>query len=163
MTKLYDLTADYRRLQELMDEDIDQEAVRDTLEAIEGAIEVKAKNIAVLVQSMGNDADIIKAEEQRLAARRKAIENRQKWLKDYLQYNMEAVGIDKFKTPTHTIALQNNPPALNIYDEGKIPASYMTIIPERWEVDKQAVKEDLKAGAEVPGAELTRGKSLRIR
>ena len=163
MTKLYDLAADYAKVKELLEnEDIEPEIMQDTLESIEGAMEVKAKNIAILVQGLGSDASIIKAEEQRLAQRRKAIENKQKWLKDYLKSQMEYAGIDRFKTPTHTIALQNNPPALHITDEKKIPAEYQVLVPERWEIDKKAVKDALKDG-EVPGAELVVGRSLRIR
>ena len=161
--KLYDLAADFKKVSELIDnEEIDPEVLQDTLQSIEGAIEIKAVNIATLVQGLSADADIIKAEEKRLAARRKAIEGKQKWLKDYLQSQMEYAGID-IKTATHTIALQKNPPALFIEDDKAIPSQYMTLIPERWEVDNAKVKEALKAGRKVPGAELRQGKSLRIR
>ena len=164
MTKLYDLAADYAKVKDLLEsEDIEPEVMQDTLEAIEGAMEAKAKNIAILVQGLGSDAEIIKTEERRLAQRRKTIENKQKWLKDYLKNQMEYAGIDKFKTPTHTISLQKNPPALNITDAESVPAPYMILIPERWEIDKDAVKQALKDGQEVPGAELTQGRSLRIR
>ena len=164
MTKLYDLAADYAKVKELLEnEDIEPEIMQDTLESIEAAMEVKAKNIAILVQGLGSDASIIKAEEQRLAQRRKAIENKQKWLKDYLKSQMEYAGIDRFKTPTHTISLQNNPPALKITDEGAIPANFLAVIPERYEVDKAALKDALKAGEEIPGAELVQGKSIQIR
>ena len=162
--KLYDLANDFRKVSELIDnEEIDTDVLQDTLQSIEGAIEVKAVNIATLVQGLGSDVDIIKAEEKRLAARRRAIEGKQKWLKDYLQSQMEYAGIDKFKTATHTISLQKNPPALSIEDDKAIPSQYMTLIPERWEVDKAKVKAALKRGDEVPGAELKQGKSLRIR
>ena len=158
--KLYELAADYASLRDM--EDMDAEVLQDTLDSISTAMEVKALNIAILIDGLSADVNIIKAEEQRLAARRRSIESKQKWLKEYLQGQMERAGIDKFKTPTHTISLQNNPPALNIYDEGKVPAEYQVLVPERWEIDKKAVKDALKAG-QVPGAELVVGRSLRIR
>ena len=162
--KLYELAENYKQVLRLVEsEEVDTDTIKDTLESIEGAIEEKAKNIALLVQGLGSDADIIKAEEKRLAERRKAIENKQKWLKNYLQGQMEYAGIDKLKSPTHTIALQKNPPRLELSDESKIPSKFLVHIPERYEVDKKELKEALKRGEEVEGAELAQSKSLRIR
>ena len=48
-------------------------------------------------------------------------------------------------------------------DENEIPICYLTFVPARYEVDKDAVKTALKAGEEVPGAHLEQGRSLRIR
>ena len=46
--KLYEIANDYLALvQAVEDEEIPEEAISDTLEAIEGEIEVKADNIAV--------------------------------------------------------------------------------------------------------------------
>ena len=160
MAKLYELATVYAALRDL--EDIDAEVLQDTLESIESAMEVKALNIAILIDGLSADVNIIKAEEHRLANRRRMIEGKQRWLKEYLQSQMERAGIDKFKTATHSISLQNNPPALNITDESKIPPEYMILVPAKWEVDKKVVKEALKT-KEVPGAELVVGRSLRIR
>lgn len=164
MPKLYELAENYKNVWQLIeDESMDLAVIEDTLQSIEGAIEEKAVNIAKFMQSMKADAEAIKAEEKRLADRRKAIENRQKQLKEYLQQQMELAGLDKIKTATHTIAIQNNPPAVVITDETAIPPSYLTIIPEQYVPDKKRIAEAFKNGECVPGCELRQGKSLRIR
>lgn len=60
--------------------------------------------------SVPMDASIkaLKDEEQRLSGRRKALEERQKWLKDTLEANMRYTGKMKFKTPLFSFSIQKN-------------------------------------------------------
>jgi hypothetical protein len=162
--KLYQLTESYQNIWNLVDnEDTDLEAIEMALTSIETEIEAKAQNISVILKGMEYDASIIKTEEKRLSDRRRALENKITWLKGYLQEQMEAAGIDKIKTPTVTIGIQKNPPAVQITNQESIPSKYLTIIPEQYVPDKKAIKKALSNGENVPGAELTQGKSLRIR
>ena len=162
--KLYDLAEAYQNVWGLLEnEDTDLTLVEQALQTVEGAIETKAGNIAIFIRSLDADAEAIKAEEKRLADRRRAIENKRDGIKQYLQMQMEAMGIDKVKTSTHTLSIQNNPPALQILDPEVIPQKFLTLIPEHFEVRKKDVADALKAGENVPGAELVRGRSLRIR
>lgn len=162
--KLYDLSEAYINIQNLLDtEGADQESLNMALAEIGTEIESKAQNIAYIIRGMESDTVAIKEEEKRLADRRKAIENRIKWLKDNIKEHMQLTNIDKIKTATVTIALQNNPPAVNITDQEQIPAKYLTVIPEQYVADKKAIASAIKAGEGVPGAELTQGQSLRIR
>lgn len=160
---LYELSQGYANLLGLIEEAEDPTLIHTLLQATEGQIQEKAANIVKFIKSMDADIDIIKAEEKRLTERRKAIENRRNSIKEYIQQQMELMGMDKIKTPTMTIALQNNPPSVNVLDEKLIPASYLTIIPETYVINKSAIREAIKNGEEVPGAELTQGKSLRVR
>lgn len=162
--KLYNLTENYNNLWGLVDNDeIDLAIVEEAIQKVESSIEEKAQNIAVFIKSLDADADTIKAEEKRLADRRRAIENRRDGIKQYLQQQMELAGLDKVKGSTHTISLQNNPPSVQITDVDKIPGKFLTLIPEQYVPNKKELAEALKAGEDVEGAELTRGKSLRIR
>ncbi len=160
---LYQLTDAYLSVLGNLPEDADQQTVNDTLEAIQDAIEVKARNIAAFCRSMETSADVIDAEIKRLQSRKKALENRVKSLKQYLQGRMEAIGMDKIKSDLFTIALQANPPALQITDQTAIPAKYLTIIPEQHVPNNEAIKAALKAGEDVPGCALVQGRHLRIR
>ena len=164
MPTLYNLTDSYRNIADLLDNpEIDQDTVQNALVAVQGDIQTKAGNVAVIMQSMAADIDIIKAEERRLAERRRTIEARRDWLKNYLQENLERMGLDKISTPLFQVSLAKNPPAVNITDEKAIPAAYLTIIPQATVVDKKAIAAVLKEGKEVPGATLTVGRSVRIR
>lgn len=163
--KLYELTAAYRNVWDMMEDDeIDIETINDTLQSIEGAIEVKAENLAVFVKRLEGMADTFKAEEKRLQERRKAFENRVKHIKDYLQNNMEMAGISKINAGTFIITLQKNSRgSVIIEDEKKVPAKYLTIIPEQYVPNKDAMENDLKNKIDIPGASLLIGKHLRIR
>ena len=158
--KLYELTADYNQVL-LLAEDLDQETFQDTLAAIEEAIEDKAENIAKMIRCIEADVNILKEEEKRLADRRKALENKISGIKEYLQNQMELAGIDKVKRATVTVSIQANPPSVLVKDESLIPSHYM--IPVAPKLDKKAVLSFLKEGGEVPGCEITQGRSMRIR
>lgn len=160
---LYELSEGYRNLLSLVDEDSPDTDILHALTTIEGAIEVKAVSIANVIKVIEAEADIIKAEEKRLALRRKSRENAVNGMKQYLQGVMEQLGMDKIKTPTRSVSLQNNPPSLYISNPEIIPQKYLTLYPARYEVRNTDVKEDLKAGMEIPGAELQIGRSLRIK
>ena len=164
MPTLYELTDNYKNIAAMLDDpDMDQAVITTALATVEEDLQAKTGNVAVIMQSMATDIDIIKAEERRLAERRRTIEARRDWLKNYLQENLERMGLDKISTPLFKISLAKNPPAVSITDEKAIPAAYLTIVPQTTVVDKKAIAAALKEGKEVPGATLTVGRSVRIR
>lgn len=164
LPKLYDLAANYQAVWDMVnDDDVDMDVLETTLQSIEGAIEVKAQNIAAVLVSLDGYTNTLTEQIKRLTARKHAFENRQASMKQYLQYQLEAAGIDKVKTAEFTIALQNNPPSVVIENQDNIPAPYLTIVPKQYIPDKTAIKKAIQAGADVPGCRLLQGKSLRIR
>lgn len=160
---LYNLSEAYQNVLNLIDDENPDSDILKALQTIEGQIEVKASSMATLIKSLESEADFIKTEERRLAQRRKVRENAVSNIKQYLQSAMEQMGMDKIKTSTWTFNIQNNPPAVQIVNEDEIPGKFLTLIPERYEVNKKLISEALKSGEEVKGCELIRGKSLRIR
>lgn len=158
--KLYELAQNYAQLLEMAD-DMESDALVDTLEALQGEIEEKAENIAKLVKNLEADAKIIKEEEQRLTERRRAIEAKVERLKTYLQEQLEVAGLQKVKRPTITVAIQANPPSVEISDEKLIPSEFM--IPQPAKIDKKAILERLKNGEIIPGCSLKQVKGVRIK
>jgi hypothetical protein len=158
--KLYELSQNYVQLLELADS-VDEEIFQDTLSSLEEAIDDKTENMAKLIRCLESDCKAIKEEEQRLADRRKALENRISSVKEYLQNQLEVAGLDKVKRPTVTVSIQLNPPSVLVKDESLIPSHYMVPVPAK--LDKKAVLSFLKEGGEVPGCEIQQSKGLRIR
>ncbi|MBA2877995.1 replicative superfamily II helicase [Anoxybacillus kamchatkensis] len=158
--KLYELAQNYAHLME-MAEEMESDALVDTLQSLEDAIEEKVENIAKLIRNLEADAKIIKEEEQRLAERRRAIEAKVERLKTYLQEQLEVAGLQKVKRPTITVAIQNNPPSVEIADEKLIPSKFM--IPQPAKVDKKSILDRLKNGEVIPGVTLKQTKGVRIR
>jgi len=160
---LYELSQGYQNLLSMVDEESPDADILNALTVIEGAIEVKAGNIAHIIKTLESEAIFIKEEEKRLSLRRKSRENTVANMKQYLQDAMEQMGLDKINCATRTISIQVNPPAVQIIDEDTIPGKFLTLVPAHYEVNKKLISEALKAGEEVKGAELSVGRSLRIR
>lgn len=140
--------------------DIEEGDLNSALENIDDEIETKADNIAKILRDFDGDIEALKSEEERLAKKRKAIENRQKHLKEYLQNAMLVLDKRKFKTDLFSFNIQKNAPSLKILDESKIPEDYYKI--ER-ELNKNDLKEAVKNGLFEDAAELVQTESLRIR
>lgn len=155
---LYELSLAFQEVQNM---ELDPEVMKDTLDSIEDAIESKAENIAKLIRNLESDVSAYKEEEDRLKTKRQATENKVKWLKTYLEDNMKMTGKTKFKSGMFNFSIQKNPASVNITDEKAIPEEFL--IPQPPKVDKTSLKEILKRGIEVPGAELKQTKGLRIR
>ncbi len=166
MGKLYEISERYRNIAALMDDMSEDYATELTsaLDEIQVEFEDKAQNIAALIKNIESDVDGYKAEEQRMANRRRAIERRVSALKNYLLINMQSCGISKV-AGIIPVAVRNNPPSVDITDIEALRENIEFWKPRKWdesEIDKTAVKEALKAGGIVPGAELIQKQSVRV-
>ena len=158
--KLYEFAQDYLYLLE-MSEELDEEVLIDTIEAIMDSLEDKAENIAKVIRTFEAEAKIIKTEEERLAAKRKTVENKITYLKKYLFDALEMTGINKIKRPLFTISIQNNSPSVDVINPDLIPL-------DLWNrpdpvLDKRKILSLLKAGDDIPGVAMKTSKGLRIR
>lgn len=164
MSKLYALTDAYQALWSIVDsEDADLPMIEEALQSVEDAIEVKAQNIALFIRDLDDEANIIQAEEKRLYARRKALENKRDGIKSFLLQAMDHMEMPKIKTNIYTISCQNNPATVAITDESLIPDRFLTLIPASYQVRKKDVLDAWKNGETVPGSMISQGRSLRIR
>lgn len=163
--RLYELTEQYEILQDMMyDPDVDEQIVRDTMEALWGEIEDKADGYAKIILDMKYDMEALQAEERRLQARRQSLDARQKWLKENLMTNMEAIGKTKIKTALFTVSIQKNGGKEPLVIDGNIddiPGKFL--VPQPPVVNGDAVRE-LLAEKQVDWAHLEpRGVHLGIR
>ena len=164
MSALYELAGQFNELWEMIDDtELDEDVILDTLEAIDGEIEVKAENYAKVIRNMDVEIEGIKSEIERLTKKKRTLENRQKNLKDNLQQAMESTGKRKFKTELFGFNIQKNPASVELKDVkfDKIDAQYL-VWPEPT-VDKKKVKEALQNGEQLEWATLVQKESLRIR
>ncbi|SDH85539.1 virus Gp157 [Aneurinibacillus thermoaerophilus] len=158
--KLYELADAYQALMDTMQDEEQAVSLADTLESIEEAIEAKVENIAKMIKTMDAEAKALKEEEQRLAARRKALEARMDGLKQYALSTLEQAGLTKVKGAILTVGIRNNRPSV-VVDEAALPAEFL--IPQPPKADKQRLYELLKDGQVIPGARLEASCSLSIR
>jgi hypothetical protein len=162
---LYQISGNYLQAMDFLtdpDNDLPRDAIVDTLAALGGELEDKAINVAKFLRNMEAVAEAIKAAEADMSKRRKALENRAQWLKDYLKTNMEYSGITKIECPYFKLAIQKNPVTVNVYDEEAIPQQFKVAV-TNWKIDKAAVKAAISNGQAVTGAELVNGTRLVIK
>lgn len=162
---LYTLASEYLdAAKKLNDLELDADTVRDTLESLQFPIEQKANNIAFVVRNLESLAEQIKAAEQQMAARRKAIEARAEHVREYLLNNMQRCGITEIECPYFRIRVKQNPVSVVIDDEKAIPWEYQRQVePPPPAPDKKALKEALEKGIDVPGAHLERKLKVEIK
>lgn len=156
---LYSLSAAYQEIQAMIEDG--QEGLSDTLESLNDAIEEKAVGYAKVIKNIEGQAKAIKEEEERLADRRKSLENNIKRLKLSLEQAMIDVDMKRIKTELFTFNIQKNPPSIEVLNDSVIPKNYFVEVEPK--LDCKAILADLKNGKEVAGVQIKQGESLRIR
>jgi len=162
MSTLYELTNDYKMLLELIIEgEYEEESLADTLEGIEGEIEIKAEGYAKIIKELEADINKFKEEENRLKGRRQSLENSVKKLKENLKNAMEMTENQRIKTDLFSFTIAKNGGKLPLKFTGDAPDNYKKI---EYVVDEVKIREELENGNKLEFAELgERGTHLRIR
>lgn len=161
MATLYELTEEYRQLLDMMEDDsVDPEVLKDTLEGVEGELEIKAENCAKIMAELCGKIDLIDREIERLKGKKDVLNNNIKRIKQQIEKSMIDTGKRKFKTDLFSFGIQKNPPAVVIDQEDQIPEEYW--IAQEPKLNRTAIKQWLKEN-EADWAHLTQTESLRIR
>ena len=163
--KLYEIKDLYMRFCEMVENgEIDEDAIADTLESIDGEFEDKADNIACLIKTWQAEAEAIKAEEKALAERRKVKENQINNLKTYISNTMQTLGKTKIETARNVLSFRKST-ALNISNEEWFMQKYPELVKTEIvkSIPKKEVTDLIKAGQEFVGAELVERMNLQIK
>lgn len=166
---LYELASGYKNfLAAVENGEIPEEAIADTLEAMEGDITEKIDNIACVLKVLEAEELAIKAEEDRLAQRRKAKANTKDRLKTYLSDMLIALGKTEFETARNKITFRKTPGKVVIADEGafiewasQYAAGLLTY--GKPTINKTAVKAAIEDGIEINGAEIVVSQNIQLK
>lgn len=160
MGTLYELKGQMMELLDmLLDPEVDDSIVRDTLEGVEFELEEKADNYAKLMKTLEAEVDGINGELERLFERKRTRLNAIDRLKSALFGAMVDTGKTNFSTTLFSFRIQKNPATVEI--TGDVPKEFL--IPQPDKVDKKALISFVKENGDQEYAHLTRGESLRIR
>ncbi|MGA4519624.1 siphovirus Gp157 family protein [Solibacillus silvestris] len=162
MANIYEITDKYKFIQQLIEDGAPEEAFVEALNAIDGELAEKLENYASVMKNIESDIAGIKAEEGRLAERRKAMESSIKRMKESMQFAMVNAGQTKLKGEKFNFTVQKNPPSLKVLDDAAIPPQFISVEEVR-NIDKKAILAELKNGADIQGVEIQQGESIRIR
>lgn len=133
------------------------EGLSEAIDLLEIKRSEKLANIAKVILTLNAEAEAYKKHKQKFAAMEKSAMNRVKWLKNYIDATLQDG--EKIKTDEVQIATRNSE-AVEITDVNKVPAIYLVAEPKPI---KSAIKKAIKAGEEVPGAEIVVNRSIQIK
>lgn len=146
---------------EVATDDERQEIAERVSEYLQVAQEKRDRFCAFLAHLEGQE-ELCKAEEERIAARRRRFSNMRERLEGYAISTMENLGVRKLEGKTATLSLRLKPPSVVILNPAEIPERFMVEKITRSE-DRNAIKAAIKAGEDVPGATLAIGGNSLVR
>ena len=146
-------------MDQLTDSDVDEQTWFDTLDSIDALVDDKIENISLFIKEKKSDIDQIDDLVKTLQAKKAVINRSVDWLKDYIAKAMETTGKDKYKSTLNSIYFMKTK-SVDVVNEKEIPSKFKKVIQS---IDKKSLKEALKNGEAVSGAELKVSKSLVIR
>ncbi len=161
MTNIFEINEKYLEVLEMANQDVDPQIIEDTLESIESELHEKIDNTIGLKRSVDGDIDVIDKEIKRLQGLKKQKQNLSERLKEILRYTLEQRNLQGYRTPTNHIYKRQNAPSVYVTNESLLDKSYF--IQQEPKLNKKQIKEDIKAGIEVAGAELRDSESLVIK
>lgn len=157
MTTLVELAEMLNKLVEEVDE-LDAQTYSDTLEGVEGAFEVKAEKVVYAIDGLNRRAALMRHQLNLFRQRIATVERNADYLRHYLLHNMLTIGKRKLETPAFTLRVRKSK-SVHIEVEADIPSQLMRV---KKEPDKVAIRKQIDAGEDVPGAELRVKDSLII-
>ncbi|MDI6634324.1 siphovirus Gp157 family protein [Pantoea dispersa] len=158
MTALYQIANDFAAL---TDSGIEPEMIADTLDAIEWELEEKVEQCLAVCKNESAYAESLKEESRKLAERARAAENRVTSIKDYIAKSLETAGKKSLKAGIHQVTVRAPSKSVEITSVDSIPSDFVeyetTIKP-----NKLAIKQQIEAGNDIPGAHIKIGKPSLI-
>ena len=133
----------------------------ETLDALQMEREAKIENIALWCIDLDRETDAIDVEIERLKARKDAAKRKRENLKRLLDY---ALGGEKYKSAKVTVSYRKSEAVeISPYCEAmcRVDGKYLRYrLPD---IDKAAIKEALKRGERVAGAEIVTKQNMQIK
>lgn len=141
-----------------IDEETGEILNAEALDALQLAREEKIEGVGLWIKNLQAEAEAVKKEKDVMAERQRRLEKKAESLKDYLTYALKG---EKFSTPRIAMTFRKSESVL-IPDEALLDDRFVNITMIK-KPDKKLIKDTLKAGREVPGAELVTKQNLQIK
>lgn len=157
---LYKMTEAAKQLYEMLAAgDIPEEAVTDTLEGM--GVEGKVEDYCHVIYQLTADIDMYDKEIKRLTAKMKSAKSGVERMKGALSAYMQATNHKKLAAGTFTLSFRKSESVV-INDESALPQEYIKTEIKK-SPDKTAIKNAIKNGQTVAGAELQENQNLQIK
>lgn len=141
-----------------IDEETGEILNAEELDALQMAREDKIEGVGLWIKNLEAEAAAVKAEKDNMADRQKRLERKAESLKKYLGYALQG---EKFSTPKIALSWRRSESVV-ITDEALLPENCLNVVVTK-RPDKKVIKDALKAGKEIMGAELVTKNNLQIK
>ena len=162
--ELFDLIGEYKELYEMLtDEDVDEQTVLDTLEGVQGEIEIKAAGLVAICNRLDMEIEACEQHKKAWDSRLQVRKNSRERIKRMMIAGLTAMNKTELGAGDVIIKMSNAGGVLPvIYDDS-------VTVPERFtkltiETDKEKVREALNKGEKLDFAHFgERGKTIRFK
>lgn len=142
--------------------EVDPEALKDTLESLDLARDQKLDSVANWIEENNAKIDWLDLKLKQLREAKTHYKNQNDSLINYLTQALDDSGYKELQTKNHIIGWGRKSTRVEVPDVNKIPIDYVKRT-EKITADKTKLKEDLKAGKEITGAELITSRKVVIK
>jgi len=163
MPALYEITQELSRLFDRAEEQGGELSDQDfiLLDELEGNFDDKGERVIKVIRSLQADAKRDREEARFFEQRAGVAENRAKWLKLYLQRNLESLGLKKRQFGLFIASLGTaSMPTVEVLDIEVVPEKYVFTTKV---VAKKAATLAYKEGERIPGLAFKHSTFLRIK
>jgi hypothetical protein len=163
--KLYELDGEMRSIFALLDDEEtefgEERAARleAAFEQVDKARDAKLENLGLYIKNADAETEAIRAEEKRLAERRRSKERKAEWLKRYAAQSVRLFGA--VETPRVKLTVRESR-SVEITDAEALPDDYVTVKVERVP-NKAEMLKAMKEGELIDGAELRTNYNLQVK
>ena len=169
--RLFDFASQFKGLYELCEDiEVNQETgeiidnselLSQLFSELEMDLSDKLENTAYLIKELETSEKALKDEAKRLTEKAKVLENRQTRIKELIKTTLESSGQTKIKTDKFSFSISNRK-SFN-YDGVNMFALDSQFVRVKEELDKNKMKEFIKAGGTIDGVFEVETSSLSIR
>lgn len=158
---LYEITVEQQQLNALLEENGGEltPEIEEALKINLDNFNAKAEGYVKAIKNYKAEEDAIAEEIKRLQEKKRVNANAQARLKEALKTAMDTFDTPKVQAGLFKVSLTKSE-AVNIVDESLIPEEYKKI---KYDISKTDIKNAIKSGLVVEGAEIVENKSITIR
>lgn len=160
MSTIYEITDDVLALMQMMEEDPDNEVIKDTLEALNGELDVKAESYCKVIAEFKAREEVLSSTIEKLTQKKQMVSSNISRLNKALFEAMQATGKERIRGDIFHLYIKKNALSLDQVPE-KLPKKYL--VPQEPKVDRKQLLADVKSGVKVKGVTTKTTQSLIIK
>ena len=157
---LFEMNSKYRELEE--NEELDATTLKDTLDAINDAREVKLDNLASWIEKNKAQIDWATKRVKDLQAKKVALTNLNKSLQEYMTAALDDAGLKELQTKNYILKPRNYRASTVVWSLDELPDTFKDSKTEVF-AKKTEIYKALSASEDVPGAYLKPNRGTTIK